>query len=57
MAEQTFLPSDLLRSEQLPSLRKMENRYVRYVLDRVGGNKRQAASLLGVSRRTLYRHL
>jgi len=53
----TFLPSDLLRSEQLPSLRQMEELYARYVLDRVGGNKRRAASVLGVSRRTVYRYL
>jgi DNA-binding NtrC family response regulator len=52
-----FLPSDLLRSEQLPSLRQMEELYTRHVLDRVGGNKRRAASVLGVSRRTLYRYL
>ncbi len=41
----------------LPTLREMETEYVRQVLDRVGGNKRRAAALLGISRRTLYRRL
>jgi DNA-binding NtrC family response regulator len=54
---QVFLPPDLIRDGRLPPLRELEALYVRYVLERVGGNKRQAASLLGVSRRTLYRYL
>jgi DNA-binding NtrC family response regulator len=49
--------SELLAGDVLPSLRELGNRYARYVLARVGGNKRRAAALLGISRRTLYRRL
>lgn len=38
-------------------LESMERRYVRLVLDRCGGNKAQAARVLGVDRTTLYRKL
>ncbi len=41
----------------LPTLAELEQRYIRYVLDQVGGNKRRAAAMLDVSRRTLYRKL
>ncbi len=41
----------------LPTLAEVEARYVRYVLDQVDGNKRRAAALLGIGRRTLYRRL
>lgn len=52
-----FLPSELLDDEHLPSVKEMERLYVQYVLDRVDGNKRRAAGLLGISRTTIYRHL
>jgi DNA-binding NtrC family response regulator len=51
------LEETLLEGDMLPPLREVGNRYVRYVLDRVDGNKRRAAALLGISRRTLYRRL
>lgn len=51
------LPSELLEGDMLPSLEEFKQRYIRYVLERVGGNKRRAAALLGVGRRTLYRWL
>ncbi len=43
--------------EQLPSLETLQQRYVEYVLAQVEGNKRRAARILGVNRRTLYRWL
>ena len=51
-------PADIpLGSEEIPPLREVELRYVRRVLDKVDGNKRRAAELLGIGRRTLYRYL
>ena len=51
------LVSKLLGDDILPTLKEMEDNYIRYVLERVGGNKRRAAALLGIGRRTLYRRL
>ena len=51
------LDAMLAAGEMLPSMDELRRRYVRYVLDRVDGNKRRAAALLGVGRRTLYRWL
>ncbi len=45
------------RHEMLPTLQEIEKQYIDYVLDKTGGNKRRAAGVLGVSRKTLYRHL
>jgi two-component system response regulator HydG len=36
---------------------EMEHRYVRQVLAAVRGNKTQAARILGIDRRSLYRRL
>lgn len=44
-------------TEEWPTLQQIQSRYVKQVLDYTGGNKRQAAELLGVTRRTLYRWL
>lgn len=41
--------------EQLPSLENVQRRYIHQVLDAAGGNKRKAADILGITRRTLYR--
>ncbi len=41
----------------LTTLAEMEHRYVRKVLVAVGGNKSQAARVLGIDRRSLYRRL
>ncbi len=43
--------------EMLPTLAEIEKQYIDYVLEKVNGNKRRAAAILGVSRRTLYRHI
>jgi len=47
----------LLDGAMLPSLDELQKRYVRLVLDEVDGNRRRAAALLGIGRRTLYRWL
>lgn len=41
----------------LPSLGEMERRYIAMVLGKYDGNKRKAAEVLGIGRRTLYRRL
>ncbi|EWC43248.1 response regulator [Pseudomonas stutzeri] len=41
----------------LPTLEELERRYIEHVLKLVDGNKRRAAALLGIGRRTLYRRL
>jgi len=51
------IPEKLLEGDVLPTLDELRRRYVGYVLARTGGNKRRAAALLGVGRRTLYRWL
>ncbi len=47
----------LAEGEPLPPLGEVEQRYIRHVLGHVGGNKRRAAEVLGIGRRTLYRRL
>lgn len=55
-ADGAFVPA-VCASAGLPTLRQMQQRYIRYVLEQVNGNKRQAAQILGIGRRTLYRYL
>ncbi len=43
------------REDEILPLAEMERRYVSRVLDSVGGNKLQAAKLLGINRATVYR--
>jgi two-component system NtrC family response regulator len=40
-----------------PTLETLQKRYVSQVMERVQGNKRRAAQILGINRRTLYRWL
>lgn len=51
------LEAMLGEGEMLPTMEELRRRYVRHVLEKVDGNKRRAAALLGVGRRTLYRWL
>jgi DNA-binding NtrC family response regulator len=48
---------ELLGTGELPGLAEVERRYIELVLSRVDGNKRRAAEILGIGRRTLYRRL
>jgi two-component system response regulator HydG len=38
-----------------PTISQLEERYIRVILDKVGGHKEKAAQILGINRRTLYR--
>ena len=40
--------------ERRPSLKDVEQTYIRYVLDQVGGSQVRAASILGISRKALW---
>jgi DNA-binding NtrC family response regulator len=42
---------------RFPTLAEVEKQYIAHVLEKVGGNKKRAADILGVARRTLYRRL
>ncbi len=55
--QQGFWQNLLSHQEFLPSLQEVERLYLQYVLQKTSGNKRRAAAILGVSRRTLYRRL
>ena len=50
-------PSALLPQDELISLRDLEARYIRHVLERCDGNRTRAASILGIGRNTLVRKL
>ncbi|MBV9957515.1 MAG: sigma-54-dependent Fis family transcriptional regulator [Acidobacteria bacterium] len=41
--------------DDLPALDELERRYLKHVLETVGGNRTRAAEVLGIDRRTLYR--
>jgi DNA-binding NtrC family response regulator len=43
--------------KELTSLEEMERRYLFHVLKAVGGNRKRAAEVLKIDRRTLYRML
>lgn len=44
-------------NQPLESLAAVEDRYIRFVLEQTGGNKTEAAKILGLDRKTLYRKL
>ena len=47
----------IIDADALPTLDEVKLRYVQHVLHRFEGNKRRAATVLGIGRRTLYRYL
>ena len=58
LSEDSIEGSDeiLMRAQNnLITLDELEQRYVHYVLAKTGGRKEQAAQILGINRRTLYR--
>lgn len=56
-----FQPAQLViddgDNQPLASLETIQQRYIRHVLQRTGGNKTEAARILGLDRKTLYRKL
>ncbi|WP_339687772.1 sigma-54 dependent transcriptional regulator [Gimesia maris] len=48
---------DGLDPEELVSLEELEHRYITHVLEATGGNQSQAARILGLDRKTIYRKL
>lgn len=48
---------DTSNPTELQTLEAVEHRYIRQVLESVQGNRTEAARILGVDRKTLYRHL
>lgn len=50
-------PNDFFKNAtgDFPSLDRLEERYIRMVLEKVAGRKEKAAQILGINRRTLYR--
>ena len=53
----TLAGTDTTAAGETPSLREMQRRYVLSVMESVGGNRAQAARILKISERTLYRLL
>lgn len=46
-----------INADDLPTMEGLKRSYVRYAIERMGGNKRRAAQVLGIGRKTLYRYL
>ncbi|MFN2268471.1 MAG: helix-turn-helix domain-containing protein, partial [Desulfonatronovibrio sp.] len=55
--QQNEFSKDFQDEGPLLSLAEIEKNYIRHVLKKVNNNKRKAASILGIGRRTLYRKL
>lgn len=51
------VPADVSFGAGVMSLAELELAYVKHVLSVVGGNKREAARVLGIDRRSLYRRI
>lgn len=46
-----------LETDEIITLSELEQKYIAYVMNKLEGNKRRVASLLGIGRKTLYRRL
>ncbi|WP_457575069.1 sigma-54-dependent transcriptional regulator [Desulfolithobacter sp.] len=57
MLESFQTPVHFFDKEPIQPLAELEERYIRHVLDRCGGNKQKAATLLGINRKTILRKL
>jgi DNA-binding NtrC family response regulator len=44
-------------AEKMVPLQEVEKEYIKKILEKLGGNKYQAAQVLGIDRKTLYRKL
>jgi two-component system, NtrC family, response regulator AtoC len=55
-ANSNFLQK-MTKNDDLLPLEEVERSYIRHVIAEVGGNKRRAAAILGIGRRTLYRKI
>ncbi len=55
--QQSKLTIDSLNPDELQPLEAIERRYIRHVLESVQGNRTEAARILGIDRKTLYRRL
>lgn len=55
--EEIDMDAFTVNTDDFPSLAEIEQRYIRHILKKTDGNKRQAASILGIGRRTLYRKI
>ncbi|MBS3763064.1 MAG: sigma-54-dependent Fis family transcriptional regulator [Planctomycetes bacterium] len=53
----TYSPDRVRSDADVPTLEELEERHIRRVLRRTGGNKTRAAELLGIDRKTIYRKL
>lgn len=50
----SFSPAIFTVAPPFPALERVKTKYVRHILDLLGGNKRKTAETLGIGRRTLY---
>jgi DNA-binding NtrC family response regulator len=55
--QQPSLPAGGGLVDDRPTLAELERRYIELILKETGGNKKRAAEILGIDRRTLYRTL
>ena len=55
LGNSTRIGSDYV--ERVKTLKQVEEEYIRLILDKTSGNHSQAARMLGIDRRTLYRRL